>query len=355
MKRIASNRLFALVKRHKIISAIVLLVIIGLIFILRPKQPPKVETVTVQRSDITQAISSTGSIDSLNSVNLSFQMGGKLVYLGAKAGDSVSAGETIAVLDQRQMQDNLQSALEDYNKQRNSFENTKDQNQPNLILQSHSSEVQRLLEDSQSDLDKSVIAVEIQSIVKEQSVLTTPIAGIVTRADVQTTGVNVTPATVFTVSDPENLVFKVDVDEADVGKVKLGQEMRVNLDAYPDQTFDLTVNHIDFASHTTTTGGTAYTVQAAFPASSNFAYRLGMQGDVDIITNQKKDVLTVPLASIIQDHYVYVESQKGFVKKSITTGVSSDTEVEVTGGLTAGEKVALDPTAASKQVIKTKK
>jgi hypothetical protein len=131
--------------------------------------------------------------------------------------------------------------------------------------------------------------------------------------------------------------------------------MKVNLDAYPNQTFDLAINHIDFASHTTSTGGTAYTVQAAFPASSSLSYRLGMQGDAEVITNEKKDVLTIPLASIIQDHYVYVKMQKGFVKKNVTTGISSDTETEVTSGLTAGEKVALDPTAASKQVVKTKK
>lgn len=355
MKRIANTRFLKFIRRHKIISAVIFVIILGLLFILRPKQPPKVETVTVQRGDITQSISSTGSIDSLNSVNLSFQMGGKLVYLGAKAGDTVSAGETIATLDQRQMQDNLTNALRDYSKQRNTFDQTVQDNGGRTPEGALNDDMKRILENNQYDLDKAVISVDLQNLAKEQSVLTTPIAGIVTRADVQTTGVNVTPATVFTVSDPNSLVFKVDVDEADVGTVKLGQEMKVNLDAYPDKTFTLTVNHIDFASHTTSTGGTAYTVQADFPASTDLAYRLGMQGDVDIITNQKKDVLTVPLASIIQDHYVYVKTQKGFVKRSITTGVSSDTETEVTSGLTAGEKVALDPTAASKQVAKPKK
>jgi HlyD family secretion protein/macrolide-specific efflux system membrane fusion protein len=223
MKRIANTRLLGFIRHHKIISAIILIVIIGLVFILRPKQPPEVKSVTVQRGDIIQSISSTGSIDSLNSVNLSFQMGGKLVYLGAKAGDTVSAGQTIATLDQRQMQDNLTTALRDYSKQRNTFDQTVQDNGGRTPEGALNDDMKRILENNQYDLDKAVISVDLQNLAKEDSVLTTPIAGIVTRADVQTPGVNVTPATVFTVSDPASLVFKVDVDEADFGTVKLGQ------------------------------------------------------------------------------------------------------------------------------------
>src|SRR5258708_17507120 len=110
---------------------IVVGVLIGFIifaFVFRPKQAKPIETQTVKRGEIVETLSANGSIDSLISVDLNFISSGKLVYLGARKGDFVKTGQTIATLDQRTLQNSLQTALRNYSEQRNSFDQRKENN-----------------------------------------------------------------------------------------------------------------------------------------------------------------------------------------------------------------------------------
>jgi hypothetical protein len=201
-------------------------------------------------------------------------------------------------------------------------------------------------------LDKAVISVELQDLVKQQSVLTSPIDGILVREDVTTTGANVVPSNVFSVASAKNLVFKIDVDEADIGKVEPGKQVKVVLDPYPNQTLSLAVASIDFVTHATSTGGSAYTVETPLPQNNNMSYRIGMNGDAEIILDERKQVLTIPISSITNDHFVYVRTPKGFEKRDIKIGLTNDTDAEVLTGLQQEDKVALDPTQAQLQLAK---
>jgi RND family efflux transporter MFP subunit len=338
---------------HKKRTAIIAVIILLTLFILRPKAPKPVPTTTIKRGNITQTVSTSGTIFAKNSVDLNFLAGGKLAYLGIKEGDTVKQYQTIATLDQRTAQTNLENALIDYAKERNTFDTTEENNGNRKPQDALNDTMKRVLEDNQNDLDKAVNSVELQSLAKEQSVLTTPIAGVVTRADVDTAGVNVGPTTVFTISDPSSIVFKADVDESDVGKVADGQQMKITLDAFPDTSITSSVDSIDFASHQTSTGGTAYTVQATLP-EGRLAYRLGMNGDADIVVAENTNVITVPLSSLIDDTHVYVQSGKTFTKRKIRLGIESDTDAEVVSGLTVGDKVALTPDDVEKAFPKLK-
>jgi multidrug efflux pump subunit AcrA (membrane-fusion protein) len=131
--------------------------------------------------------------------------------------------------------------------------------------------------------------------------------------------------------------------------VHLGQEVEISLDAYPDEPIHTTVTAIDFASHTTSTGGNAYTVETELPTSADDRYRIGMNGDAEIILNAKKNVLTVPLSAIVDDTYVYVRGEKRFEKKKIRLGIQSDTDAEVKSGLRQGDAVAVNPSDVEKR------
>src|SRR5258708_29217454 len=109
----------------------------------------------------------------------------------------------------------------------------------------------RVLQTNQFDLDKSIKSVELQDIAKQQAVLTAPMAGILTRADIQTAGVNAAITNQFVIVDPKSLVFAMDVDEADIGKITTGQPVDISLDTYPDTIIHGRVNSIDFVTHTT--------------------------------------------------------------------------------------------------------
>ena len=351
MKRFKDLLSFAIqfAKNHKIISFVILLTLIVILFILKPGKQAPIATEKVRKENISQTISITGSIDSNSTANLSFRVSGKLVYLGVKKGDYVYANQTIGILDERTVQKNLEIALIDYSKQRLTFDQTLEKNQNRTAAESLSIDIKRVLEDNQFDLDRAIKSVELADLAKQDSVLTTPISGIVTREDVETTGVNVYSATIFTVTDLSSLTFKMDVDQADIGKVRQGQKVKAVLDPYPDETSNLTINKIDFVSHTTSTGGTAFTVYANLAGNPDNKYRVGINGNAQIITSEKKNVLTIPVSSITEDSKVFVKTKRGYTEKKIKTGLGSDTRTEVISGLFQNDDVVVEPTLVPKK------
>jgi HlyD family secretion protein len=339
----------AFLGKHKKIL-IILLGIIILAIIFWPRKPEALSTQKVEKGDIVQSVSTTGTIVAQNTVTLNFIAGGKLTYLGIKEGDTVKKGQTVAMLDQRTMQKNLESALLAYSVQRNEFEQGRYDNNAATPNDAANPDIQYLLQTNQFNLNSSVVNVELQAIAKEASVLTSPINGVATEVDVSTTGMNVTPTTNFTIADPTSLIFQIEVDEADVGNIRVGDPVDVILDAYPNDNLPLTVESIDFNSQTSDTGGTVFNVDAALPPPGSKVYRIGMNGDAEVIIAKKSEVLTISLASLTDDNAVYVKKGDTFEKKKITTGIQSDTEVEVLSGLTEGDEVALQPDKAAERV-----
>jgi len=336
-------------KTHKIISFVILLTLIVILFVLKPGKQTPIITEKVRRENISQTISITGSVDSNSTANLSFRVSGKLVYLGAKKGDYVYAYQTIGAMDARTVQKNLEIALIDYSKQRLTFDQTLEKNQNRKPQEALNIDMKRILENNQFDLDRAIKSVELGDLAKQESVLTTPISGIVTREDVETAGVNVSSTTTFTVTDLSSLTFKMDVDEADIGKVKEVQKVKVVLDSYPDETLNLTIDRIDFASHTTSTGGTAFTVYANLTKNPDNKYRVGINGNAQIITSEKKDVLTIPVSAISEDNKVFVETKRGFEERKIKTGLQSDTRAQVISGLLENDDIAVEPALVPKK------
>lgn len=348
------TNIFSFIKRHKIISIICTIVIAILIFIFRPKPAPLIATQKIARENLTQVVSVSGAVAAKSSANLSFPIGGTISWVGVKQGDTVVAGQTVATLDSRTALKNLQSSLIAYSIARNTFDQTAQNNgginQQAALNAASNDTIKRILLNNQNNLDQAVNSVELSDLARQQSMLNTPISGIVSTANVTSSGTTAIPgATLFTIVDPTSVVFNMDVDEADIGKIGVGQKVSLTLDAYPNDTITLPVDNIDFVSHTTTNGGNAYTVAVKLGANANYRYRIGMNGNADITTAERFNVLTVPLASIVNNNQVYVKTSKGFALKTISLGLQSDTQAEVTAGLSAGDTIALDPVQVTKK------
>ena len=335
---------------HKKILIVVIVALLAIAFIAWPKGTKQTLTETAKKQDLLKIVSVTGNVYAGISVNLTFQTAGTLTYLGVKTGDSVEAYKTIATLDQRTVQKNLQIALANYSEERNTFENNLENNNPNnLDINNLHEQLKRILEDNQFDLNKAVYSVELQDLVRQQSVLTTPIAGIVTRADALTSGMNISPLTTFTITDPSSLDFKMEVDEADIGQVKIGQSVSISLDSFPNDTIKLIVSKIDFVSHVTSSGGNAFYVYGLLPKQNN--YRVGMSGNADILVDSRRNVLTIESTDIFDNNYVYVKTARGFAKKKLSLGLQNDTQAQVLSGLSEGDIVAIDPTSVPQNLV----
>ncbi len=331
---------------HRKLSVLIVVILAVIFYFVLPKGQKPVLTETASTKDIVKTVSVTGDIASDNSINLSFQTGGKLVYLGAKEGDEVKQGQAIASLDRSQLEANFRQAQQDFIAAKAASDQYYDGHKN--ATESYDEKVKRTaLDAAQNKAYDQMMKVQEDL---NNSTLYSPIDGIITRADAKTAGVNVTAATVFTVTDPSSLNFKMEVDEADIGNVKIGQKVKVSLDSFPDDLLTLIVDKIDFVSHKTSSGGNAFYVEADLPQTDN--YRVGMSGNADIIVASKNNVLSVSSSSVTDDDYIYVKKNKLFEKRKIKLGLQTDTEAEVISGLSQGEVVALDPSSVHQNLIK---
>lgn len=334
-----------LVWGHKRISAVVLIILIIVGVIVFPKGGKPVLTETAKIQDVVKTVSVTGSVDAQTMTNLTFQTPETLYYVGVHLGDTVIKGQLIVSLDQTILQATLRQAQQDFVAAKAASQQY--YNDHTSGTESDAEKVQRTaIDDVQNKAYDQMLKVQHDI---ANSSLYAPVAGIVTRMDAQTAGVNITPATTFTITDPNSLDFKMEVDEADIGQVKLGQATNVSLDAFPNDNLKLTVDNIDFVSHLTTSGGNAFYVKANLPASSN--YRVGMNGNADIIIETKSNVLAIQSTDIFDNNYVYVKVKNGFAKRKVELGLQNDTQAQVLSGLSEGDTVAIDPTSVPQNLV----
>lgn len=318
-----------------------IIVIILIIFFLNNRKKSEalkdVESFSVKKSNIQEELVLSGEIKATDYAKLSFQTGGRLSYIGVNEGDIIKKGKLIASLDQRQLQKQLKKDLNDYLTTRWTFDQTKSDNKD--IVKSET--VQRVLDKSQFSLDNSVLDVEIQSVVLEFANLYSPINGVVINTNDLHPGMNISAAHYFEVVNPDTLYLEVTADQTELTQIKVGQQGTLLLDAFPNEKINGTISQISF-SPKEDESGTVYKVRFAFPGTNDdLKYRLGMTGDVTFITKAKKDVIYVPFNYLHEDgkgNFVYADKEKK-TKKKVTTGIESDTKVEITSGLKEGDVI----------------
>lgn len=294
---------------------------------------------TVKRQNVTDSLTLSGEVDAQQKANLRFAVSGKLVWVGIKEGDVVTKGQAIASLDAREVQKTLQKKLLDYQDTRWTFDQTKDDKQGQVITDS----LKRILDKSQFDLTSSVLDVELQSLAVESATLISPISGIVTHIDSPEAGVNITPATaLFDIVNPETIYLSVNADQSEV--IGLTPQMKADLsfDAYPDKTYQGTIQSIGFVPKTGETG-TVYEVKVNVPKDDNNPlFRIGMTADATFVIQEKNNVIAIPLVFIKSENnkqYVTRKNGNTKVKTYVVTGLESDNLVEITSGLSEGDIV----------------
>lgn len=340
--------LIKFIRTHLILNIIFLsLLVLGWFFIIKPNSQKnkiaKENIATVERKNLKKTISASGKVKAEKEVTLKFQTSGYLTWVGVKEGDPVKAWQAVAQLDTRELERRLLKGLRDYSKERWDFEEDKEVTYKDKII---TDTAKRILEKNQFDLDKAVADVEIADIALQFSTLISSIDGIVTALDTPFAGVNITPATAsIVVSDPNSVYFQADVDETDIGSIKNEQKVLIALDAYPDEEISGSIYFIGFSSTTTSGGGNAYSIKIKMPENINLKFKLGMNGDAEIILAEKKSVLVVPTSVLRKEkgkYYVTTLVNDTQVKKYVQTGLETDDEVEIKDGLQEGDKILLD-------------
>jgi len=339
--------MFKIIKNHwKKIIIILVILGISLLAITKVKATKTKNgfiTTTVVRKDLSQIISASGRVKADEELTLKFQTSGQLAWVGVKKGDHVSKWQAIASLDKVELQKKLKQELIDYMNERWDLEQTRADYQDKSYDAATLETIRRTKDQAQFDMDRTVLDVEISDITLKYATLITPIEGIITKIDTPYAGVNVTPTTAeFVVSNPNKLVFSANVDETDIGKIKVGQTAKLTFDAYPDEYFEAPIEQIEFIPTLTSGGGTAYAVKFLLPPNPLEKFKLEMNGDAEILTNHKENILIMPTSALREENneeFVWVLDNKKPVKKLVKTGLSNEEEMEILEGVGEGEQV----------------
>ena len=142
----------------------------------------------------------------------------------------------------------------------------------------------------------------------------------------------------------DQLIVRAEVDETDIGKIKIGQEAMIILDAYPDDKIKARVDHIYYESQTVN-NVTIYEVDL-LPESLPGSFRSGMNATVNFFEESKNNSLLIPTEAITRDKneaFVFLKQTGDSepLKQQIVVGLSDDKNTEVLSGLSPDDTVII--------------
>ncbi len=247
-------------KKIILISSAVIIIVIAAFIFIKSKDTPayNFRTAEIKKGNIDLTVTATGQLSAVTTVDVGTQVSGTIVKLNADFNSKVHKGEIIAVLDTTTLYANVEDAeanLNHINAQiiaaKSNFEteqalyNKKLDSQTNydLALSNYKSLLAQK-QQAEADLQKAKINLRYATI-------KAPINGIVISRNVdvgQTVAASLAAPTLFSIAnDLKSMQVQADVDEADIGKVKVGQDVSFTVDAYPNKTFDGVVSQVRLA------------------------------------------------------------------------------------------------------------
>ena len=346
----------------------------------------QVETTQVEARTIRSSILASGELQYKDPVELKPEVIGKISSIPVVEGQRVRKGQVVLRLDpilfqaqvaqqqaaMQQAQIGIQSQKltvanleQQYNRQQalykqhlvdsNTFDNLKNQlDLANTEMQNR----EQALEIAQAELAQSQ-----QNLSK--TVITSPLDGMVTSLPVKVgetviTGTNIAGSTLMDIADPSEVLADVQVDEADIANVKLGEDANIDAVSFPDRTLHGKVQFVassvtdtsSLTSATSSSQGRTFEVKIAIGDKDIGVLKPGMSARAEIFTQSTPGTLSVPVQAILYDTdpaskslepttgaYVYLVDDGKAKKTPVTTGVSSDTYQAVTSGLKQGDTV----------------
>ena len=320
-------------------KALFLAAVILLLYFLGSRGSADLDKITiaqVSRSDIKSAVLASGSVLSKNSTALHFAVSGKVTWVGSKEGDYVKKGQAIASLDKERYEIALRQAQQDVIAADAVLEKVYDDiSHSSADTESFDEKIKRTAAEATKNKAWDAMLGAQRNL--KDATLTAPFAGTVNSLNINAGEEIFATTEVVKIADNGSLEFAAEVDETDIPKVKTGQIAQISLDAFEDESFDSEVLSINTQSIQTSTGATAYEVKLKLPKEKNFF--LGMSGEGEITVDKKQDVMNIPIEAVFDDKFVYAKQNGEFVKKEVTLGISSESDVEIISGLSEGEEV----------------
>ncbi len=366
-----------------IIAATVVLAGAGTGCKLMTKKAPEIllETGKAGLASISNIVTATGTLEASVTVEVGTQVSGKISKLYADFNSLVKKGQLIALLDTEALESTLQSskavldqAKAEYEYQAKNYERYKQLLDKKLIAEQEFDEVEYSYKSSMASLNSAEASYAKNKTNLEYAYIYSPIDGIVLERNIEegeTVAASFSTPTLFTIAnDLTQMEIEADVDEADIGKVRLGQRVEFTVDAFPDKTFEGEIIEIRLMPEETSNVVT-YKVIINAPNPDKILMP-GMTANASLYVTEKKDILTIPnravefhpdqqvLETYLEAHpeitssgnpvpaprsdsakIVWIETENSIYPQIIKVGETDEINYEVISGIEQGTELIL--------------
>lgn len=365
-------------KKSKVIVGILagLLVAVLIVVLAGGKKSVIFHTATVRQGTLETTVMATGYVQPVEEVEVGTQVSGVIEKIYVDYNSQVKKGELLAQLETNtlleklnQAKASLRSAQSDLDYSTQNFERVKTLYEAKAATQvsyeeavNRRNQAETVLENARANLSQAEVNLSYAYIYS-------PIDGVVLDRAVnigQTVAASFTTPTLFTLAeDLTKMQVEADVDEADIGQVRVGQPVTFTVDAYPDDTFTGTVSQVRLQA-VVTSNVVTYTVIVEAPNPDEKLFP-GMTASITITVTSEKGLL-VPVEALnfepdeklatnveIQGNAsdggrgVWVKSGETVQHRPITTGLGDGVNFIAESGLSPGDEVVLSATLGKKR------
>ena len=351
-----------------IIAAIIALIFIGtFVFLWQKSQPKEVvyNEFTPKMEDIQKTTIITGKIEPRNEVNIKPQISGIITDLYKEPGDYVNAGDVIAKVKVIPDMGQLSSAearvrLSEINLKQAQVNFDREENLYNMKLVS-ADEFDKIKQALQQAKEEKVAAIDALQVVRDgvsksnasasSTLIRSTISGRILDIPVKVGNMVILSnnfndgTTIASVANMNDLIFRGNIDETEVGQLVNDMPMKITIGALQDLNFEANLEYVS-PKAVENNGANQFEIKAAVKLAEGSQIRSGYSANAEIVLSSAHKVLSVPESAIEfsgDSTFVYVIKGEGkdkiYERTQVTTGLSDGVNIEIKKGITQKDKV----------------
>jgi RND family efflux transporter MFP subunit len=338
-----------------------------------PRLPMTVEIAPVKRADMSTEVTVVGNLVGAATVEAVPKVAGRLELVSVRLGDRVSRGQTIAKIEDDELQEQIKQAQASYEvsaatiRQReadlrlaqSNLDRSRNLFERELIPKQTFDDTDARFQASVAQLDlaraqfsQAQARLDELKINLSNTTISSPVSGFIGKRALDP-GAWVTPNSSFiSVVDIGIVRLVANIVEKDIRRITAGLPAMVEVDAYPGEQFMGRVGHISPVLDPATRTGQ---IEVEIP-NTDFRLKPGMYAKVAFTVDKKENTLVVPTAALVdvggnRGVFMTADSEQGPVAsfKKVDVGIVNQTLAEVTSGLTEGETVVTTGAAALRE------
>ena len=375
-----------------LLGGLALVLVIGLSVAGMQDKGIGVQIAPVAKENLQSKVSANGKVQAVKKVDISANVMGQVTRLAVKEGDPVKAGDFLMEIDPARSRASAEAqsaasgaAAKDWEsakarlaQARSDFSRAEANRKAGIISLADFEQQRTTLatteasaQAAQRRYDQSRAGLRDATIYLAKSTIKAPMDGVVTarRIELGETAVigvqNQAGTVLLTISDMSKVEAEMEVDEASIPSVKLGQEAQVRIDAYPNQVFQGQVTEVGGSPilKLSSNEATKFKVKV-WIKNPPLTIKPGLSAQADIFTGNRDQVLAIPFQSLVmreiklktgetrqpgaprEEEGVFIQENGKAKFVPVKTGLMGDLSVEVVSGLKGGESLITGPNRA---------